>query len=100
MRRRLAEIIDNSLLLVIGTVAALLWANLAPDSYVRFAGALHFVVNDVCMVFFFALAAKEIVEATLPGGALGSGRESAVPLLAAAGGMIAPAALYAGSAAM
>ena len=89
-----AFVIDNSLLLVAGAVAALLWANLAHDSYDRFARALHFAVNDVGMVFFFALAAKEIVEATLPGGALSSPREAAVPLLAAAGGMLGPAALY------
>ena len=37
------------------------------------------------MVFFFALATKEIVEATLPGGPLASPREAAVPLLAAVG---------------
>ena len=46
------------------------------------------------MVFFFALAAKEIVESTLPGGPLPSPREAAVPLLAAAGGMAVPAGLF------
>jgi NhaA family Na+:H+ antiporter len=40
----------------------------------------HFVVNDVAMVFFFALAAKEIVEATPPGGPLRRAG-GAVPLL-------------------
>ncbi|HVL65802.1 MAG TPA: Na+/H+ antiporter NhaA [Vicinamibacterales bacterium] len=91
-----AFIIDNSLLLVFGTVTALVWANLAPHSYDTLAhGPLHFIVNDIGMVFFFALAAKEIIEATLPGGPLASPREAAVPLLAAAGGMIAPASLYA-----
>jgi NhaA family Na+:H+ antiporter len=90
-----AFIIDNSLLLVAGTVAALVWANLHHGSYDRLAHALHFAVNDIGMVFFFAMATKEIMEATLPGGALASPREAAVPLLAAAGGMIAPATLYA-----
>ena len=99
MSPRLAVIIDNSLLLVGGTSAALIWANLHPASYAHFAGTLRFAVNDVAMVFFFALAAKEIVEATLPGGALASRREAAVPLLAAAGGMIVPAALFASLAA-
>ena len=47
------------------------------------------------MVFFFALATKEIVEATLPGGALSTRREAAVPVLAAVGGMAVPAALFA-----
>ncbi len=51
--------------------------------------ALHFAVNDVGMVFFFALATKEIVEATLPGGAARFPREAAVPVLAAVGGMVA-----------
>jgi len=89
-----ALVIDNSLLLVAGAAAALLWANLALESYGRFAHALHFAVNDVGMVFFFALAAKEIVESMLPGGALSSRREAAVPLLAAAGGMLGPAGFY------
>lgn len=87
-------ILDNSLLLVAGTVAGLAWANLDHAGYERFAHALHFAVNDIGMVFFFALAVKEIVEATLPGGPLESRREAAVPILAAAGGMIGPAGLY------
>lgn len=86
--------IDSSGLLVAGTAAALVWANLAPDSYERFAHALHFLVNDIGMVFFFALATKEVVEATAPGGALHSPRRAAVPLIAAVGGMIGPAAIY------
>ena len=90
-----AFVIDNSLLLVAGAIAGLVWANTGYPSYERFAHALHFAVNDIGMVFFFALAVKEIVEATLPGGPLASPREAAVPLLAAAGGMIAPAGLFA-----
>jgi NhaA family Na+:H+ antiporter len=87
-------IIDNSLLLIAGTLAALLWANVSPDSYHHFEEALHFPVNDIGMVFFFALATKEVFEATLPQGALSSPRQSAVPLLAAIGGMIVPAATF------
>ena len=87
--------LKNSLLLAVGTVAGLVWANVAHPSYERFAASMHFAVNDVGMVFFFALAVKEIVEATLPGGALESPREAAVPIIAAAGGMIGPAVLYA-----
>ena len=88
-------ILDNYLLLVVGTVVALAWANIDHASYERLAHALHFPVNEVGMVFFFALATKEIFESTLPGGALSSGREAAVPVLAAAGGMAAPAGLFA-----
>ena len=87
-------VFGNSVLLIIGTVAALAWANLGPDTYAPFANASHFVVNDVGMVFFFALAAKEVFEATLPGGPLASARAAGLPLMAAAGGMIGPAGLF------
>jgi NhaA family Na+:H+ antiporter len=86
--------VDNSGLLIIGAIIALAWANVAHDSYERFAEALHFLVNDVAMVFFFGLATKEVVEATAPGGALHSPRRASVPLLAAVGGMAGPAAIY------
>lgn len=87
-------ILDNSILLVAGTVIALVWANLNYEAYEHFAHAVHFVVNDIGMVFFFALATKEVVEATLPGGPLSSPRQAAVPVIAAIGGMAAPAGLY------
>jgi NhaA family Na+:H+ antiporter len=90
-----AVVLDNSLLLILGALIALVWANVSHHSYEELTHALHFAVNDIGMVFFFALAAKEIFEATLPGGALASPREAAVPLLAAAGGMAVPAGLYA-----
>lgn len=88
-------IIDNSLLLVAGAVIAVVWANLDFESYDHVAHPLHFWVNDVGMVFFFALAAKEVFEATLPGGALNSPRQALSPLAAAVGGMAAPALIYA-----
>lgn len=88
--------LGNSGLLVIGTAVALLWANVDLPSYERFAHAIHFIVNDIGMAFFFALAAKEVVEATAPGGALHSPRRSAVPLIAAIGGMAGPALIYLG----
>jgi len=87
-------ILDNSLLLIAGTVIALVWANLNYAAYEHFAHSVHFVVNDIGMVFFFALAAKEVVEATLPGGPLSSPRQAAVPVIAAVGGMAVPAGLY------
>ena len=49
----------------------MVWANLDLTSYDRLAHRLHFWVNDVGMVFFFALAAKEVFEATLPRRAAG-----------------------------
>ena len=87
-------VIDNSFLLIAGAVASLVWANVSLSTYESFAHAMHFAVNDIGMVFFFALATKEIVEATLPGGALASPREAGVPILAAVGGMAMPATLY------
>lgn len=89
-------VLDNSLLLLAGTVAAVVWANVDVTTYDEIAHPLHFWVNDVGMVFFFALAAKEVFEATLPGGALASPRRAISPLAAAVGGMIAPAAIYVG----
>ena len=84
--------LDNSILLVVGTVVAVTWANLDTTGYEHATHPLHFWVNDVGMVFFFALAAKEVFEATLPGGPLASLRQAASPLAAAVGGMVAPAA--------
>jgi NhaA family Na+:H+ antiporter len=95
LRSRAATfILDNSLLLLGGTLVALAWANVDPSSYDRVAHPLHFWVNDVGMVFFFALAAKEVFEATLPGGPLASPRRAISPLAAAVGGMVVPAVIY------
>ncbi len=55
---------------------------------------LAFLVNDILMALFFALAAKEVWEAMLPGGALSNPRRAATPLLATLGGLIGPALLY------
>jgi NhaA family Na+:H+ antiporter len=90
----LAYVIDHSLLLVAGTAIALIWANVDLEGYQHFAHLTHFAVNDIGMVFFFALAAKEIFEATLPGGSLASPRQAAVPIMAAVGGMVLPALMY------
>jgi NhaA family Na+:H+ antiporter len=46
------------------------------------------------MAFFFALATKEVTEATAPGGPLHSPRRAGLPLAAAVGGMIGPAGLF------
>lgn len=102
----LSFLLENSLLLLAGALAALVWANLDHGSYAAFVGtahhdasagtslSLHFVVNDILMCFFFALAAKEIWEAVLPGGVLSSLRSAATPLLATLGGVAGPAILY------
>jgi Na+:H+ antiporter, NhaA family len=92
--RLAAFIISNSVLLPMGALIALVWANCDPASYDAFARRAHFAVNDVGMTLFFALAAKEIVEATAPGGALHPMSTAATPVIAAVGGMVVPAAIY------
>lgn len=95
MTTRLVNFIfSNSLLLLAGTVAAVVWANVDLTSYEHVVHPLHFWVNDVGMVFFFALAAKEVFEAALPGGSLASPRRALSPLAAAVGGMVVPAVIY------
>ena len=76
-------VLENSLLLLAGTAAAVVWANVDLGSYDALAHPLHFWVNDVGMVFFFALAANEVFEATLPGGPLASPRRALSPPLQA-----------------
>lgn len=56
---------------------------------------LHFLVNDILMALFFAIAGKEVWEALLPGGALSDPRKAATPLLATVGGIVGPAGIYA-----
>jgi Na+:H+ antiporter, NhaA family len=94
-QRRIVEyIIEHSIVLAIGAAIALVWANVAYGSYEKVAHWLEFPVNDIGMVFFFAMATKEVVEATAPGGALYTWRRAAMPVVAAVGGMAAPAILY------
>ncbi len=57
---------------------------------------VHFLVNDMLMAFFFAIAAKEVWEAViLKNGSL-RGRKAATPLIATGGGMVGPVAVYLG----
>ncbi len=86
--------LDHLLALPIGCVAALLWSNTLPESYYRFALALSFPINDIGIVFFFALITKEIAEATVPGGALHPWRRAALPFVAAIGSCGAAIACY------
>lgn len=110
---------EYSLLLIIGAITALIWANVDASSYHHFVEfviwdhapighyhhghrtlTLHYLVNDILMAFFFAIAAKEVWEAViLKNGSL-RGRKAATPLFATAGGMFGPIAVYLGLAAM
>jgi hypothetical protein len=67
VRKALEFAVENSTFMVLGTIVALIWANVDPAGYDAAVHPLHFVVNDVGMVFFCGLAVKEIVEATVPG---------------------------------
>lgn len=73
------------LALPLGAAVALIWANADTESYFRFVYATSFIVNDVAMVFFFALITKEVVEASAPGGVLHPWRRAAMPVVAALG---------------
>ena len=55
---------------------------------------IHFVINDILMALFFAIAAKEVWESLLPSGALSNPRKAATPLLATVGGIAGPALVY------
>lgn len=55
---------------------------------------LYFLVNDVFMVFFFGIAAKEITEACLPGGDLNPVSKAINPLLGTLGGVVGPVVVF------
>ncbi|MGR3549999.1 Na+/H+ antiporter NhaA [Pseudooceanicola sp.] len=106
---------NYSLLLIFGAIIALIWANTDATSYHHFVDfviwedgfighlhdghrtlTLHYLVNDVLMAFFFAIAAKEVWEAViLKEGSL-RGKKAATPLFATLGGMLGPVAVYLG----
>jgi NhaA family Na+:H+ antiporter len=81
-------VLDYLVALPVGCVAALWWANTLPDSYYRLTYATTFAVNDIGLVFFFALITKEVAEATLPGGALHPWRRASLPVVAAVGSVV------------
>src|SRR6478672_3372427 len=49
---------------------------------------------EVAMMFYFGLIAKEVVEATAPGGVLHSWRRAWLPVFGGVGAIIVPALLY------
>lgn len=107
LRRTLSVLEEYSVFLILGAIGSLIWANSDTESYHHLVEwkmfeaifphsfvNLHFFVNGVLMAFFFALAAKEVWEALLPGGSLSCIRRAAMPLVATAGGMTGPALLF------
>ena len=104
---------EYSVLLIFGALSALIWANIHYDSYHHIVDfvildhspvghlhdghrtlTVHYLVNDVLMALFFAMAGKEVWEAVaLKDGSL-RGKKAMTPLIATAGGMIGPVAIY------
>ena len=99
---------EYSLPLIIGVVAGLVVANWNEHvyhslvHYMPFGGDpngdhpinLHFLINDIFMVFFFGIAAKEITESVLPGGALNPPSKAVNPLLGTLGGVVGPVVFF------
>jgi len=56
--------------------------------------SLKFIANDIVMVFFFGLAAKEVTEALLPGGSLNPPSKAVNPLAATMGGVFGPILVF------
>lgn len=94
---------EFSIPLILGVIIALAWANLSPESYDHFVHneiighiSLHFFVNDIFMVFFFAMATVEITQSLLPGGSLNPVKRAINPLMATVGGVLGPALAFIG----
>jgi len=83
-------VLEHLLLLPLGVVLALLWANVDPESYFRFSYRAAFPVNDIAMIFFFGLMTKEVVEATAPDGFLHRWRRVLLPVVASLGAALVP----------
>jgi Na+:H+ antiporter, NhaA family len=85
---------ERFLLLPAGAAIALVWANVAPQSYFETAYRLSFVVNEIAMAFFLALIAQEVLEAVMPGGALHHWRRWGLAMVAAAGGVLGAVGVF------
>jgi len=88
-------VVDRFLLLPIGAIVALVWANSAAvESYFRFSLAAAFAVNEIAMALFLALVVQEVFEAMMRGGALHTWRRWGLPVVAAAGGTAGAVLVY------
>jgi len=90
-----------SIPLIAGVIVALIAANLFPETYHHLIHApiigeinFHFLVNDIFMVFFFGTAGVEIVHSLSKGGALNPIQKAVAPLMATAGGILGPIAVF------
>ena len=100
---------EFSIPLLLGVVASLILANIDIHFYEKMVDyhvfgddaqvfghplTAHFLINEMFMVFFFGIAAKEITDSVLPGGALNPIGRAINPLFGTLGGIIGPAGLY------
>jgi NhaA family Na+:H+ antiporter len=103
----LGVIQEYSLPLITGVFVALALANMNPEGYHHLLEYkllpwqllghdinLHFLVNDIFMVLFFGIAAKEITDAILPGGSLNPPSKAINPLLGTIGGVVGPVGVF------
>ena len=124
IRQFISFLQEYSLPLIVGVVVGLVWANIDFDSYYKIVEfdfwnfgkgpflddgehhdlndfyifgkhvTVHFLVNEVFMVFFFGIAAKEITESILPGGALNPLPKAINPIMGTLGGVFGPVGLF------
>jgi len=108
--RFISEEAYGGIILIFVTIAALIWANSAYyESYhnlwhelkvgfiwgeINMVGSLHHWINDGLMALFFFVIGLEIKREIL-GGELSSLKKASLPIAAAIGGMLIPAAVYA-----
>lgn len=100
----------GGILLIIATIAALIWANSSfYESYhhlwhdfkvgfvwgnIDMVSSLHHWINDGLMALFFFVVGLEI-KREIMGGELSSMKKASLPIAAAIGGMLLPASFYA-----
>ena len=96
LRRFLHDEAAGGVALLVATVVALVWANVAPGSYEHtWHGDLdlrHWVNEGLMALFFFVVGLE--VRRELLHGELRGRRTATLPIVAALGGMVVPALLY------
>ncbi|HTL31476.1 MAG TPA: Na+/H+ antiporter NhaA [Kofleriaceae bacterium] len=84
----------SGIALLAATAAALIWANVWSDSYTELEHSVHFWINDGLMSVFFFVVGLEI-RREIRDGELATLKKAALPVVAAVGGMLVPAAIFA-----
>lgn len=108
--RFISEEAYGGIILIFATIAALIWSNsIFYDSYhnlwhefevgfvwgeINMVGSLHHWINDGLMALFFFTIGLEI-KREIMGGELSTIKKASMPIAAAVGGMLVPAAIYA-----